>query len=178
MKIIITGRHMDITKPFNQYVKKRLQKWSSFLGSDAVVHVVASVEGYRQQVEVTAKDGPYEITAKQTTKDLYQSVDLLAEKVGRQIKRKHERLRRGKNLRRRRVLPEEFMAAPAPEAPVAKKPRIVVAPVAGKPMTQEEAALQLATLRNPFLVFEDAETGQLAVMTKNPDGSFKLITKD
>jgi putative sigma-54 modulation protein len=178
VKITITGRHMEVTKPFSQYVKKRLQKWSAFLGADAVVHVVASVEGYRQHVEVTANDGSYAVTAKQTTKDLYQSVDLLAEKIGRQIKRQHEQLRRGKTQRRRRAPVPDLSAPVAPEAPAAKRPRIMVAPVSGKPMTQEEAALQLATLRTPYLVFEDAETGQLAVLAKNPDGSFKLITKD
>lgn len=182
MKITITGRHMEITKPFNQYVRKRLKKWSAFLGPDAVVHVVASVEGYRQQVEVTASDGTYEVTAKQTTKDMYQSVDLLAEKIGRQIKRQHEQLRRGKTQRRRRVPNPDRAGMPlaelAPEPAAAKRPRIEVTPVTGKPMTQEEAALQLSALRNPYLVFEDADTGQLAVMVKNADGSFKLIIKD
>lgn len=177
MKITITGRHMEVTKPFSQYVKKRLQKWSAFLGTDAVVHVVASVEGYRQQVEVTANDGPYTVAAKQTTKDLYQSMDLLAEKIGRQIKRQHEQLRRSKVMRRGKGLPRRG-APPVEPAPDAPRPRIMVAPVTGKPMTQEEAALQLAALRAPFLVFEDADTGQLAVLVKNPDGSFKLVNKD
>ena len=49
---------------------------------------------------------------------------------------------------------------------------------AGKPMTREEAALQLEGTRQAFLVFEEAETGQLAVLARRKDGDFKLILQE
>ena len=55
---------------------------------------------------------------------------------------------------------------------------IEVVSVAGKPMTQEEAVMQLQAMRTSYLVFEDVETEQLAVLTKKKDGTFKLIVKE
>lgn len=175
MKLNITGRHIEITKAFNQYVRKRFKKWSTFLGPEALVHVILSVEGYRHQVEVTAKDGPYLANGKQITKDMYQSVDLLAEKIGRQLMRQHERLTTTKNQRPRgRKPPLPVKVKDTPDRPL----EIEEEPLGGKPMTAEEAALQLQTLRSDYLVFEDIETGQLAVIQKSRSGRFKLITKD
>ncbi len=175
MKLNITGRHIEITKAFNQYVRKRFKKWSNFLGPQASVHVILSVEGYRHQVEVIAKDGPYLANGKQVTKDMYQSVDLLAEKIGHQLMRQHERLTTVKGQRPRdRSLPPLAKTKDTPGRPL----RIEMEPLGGKPMTAEEAALQLQGLRSDFLVFEDIETGQLAVIQKDRAGGFKLITKD
>ncbi|MCK5242631.1 ribosome-associated translation inhibitor RaiA [bacterium] len=176
MKLIITGRRLEITKAFSQYVRKRFKKWSTFLGPNAAVHVTLEVEGYRHQVEAVAKDGPYSVTGKQTTKDMYQSVDLLSEKIGRQLMRQHEKLTNVKSTSRARTATSpqrEKIRMPAGQAPV-----IDVETIAGKPMTQEEAVLQLLSRRKSFLVFEDAENGQLAVLEKQKDGSFRLFVKE
>lgn len=170
MKILFTGRHSEITKKFNHYVRKRLGKLSIFLRPEATVHVTLVVENYRHTVEVLTKDGPYEATARQTTKDMYQSVDLLVEKLSRQLARKHEKRARKTSSGRLALRPEEPIASTAP--------RIEVETWSGKPMTTEEAALQLLSQRRPFLVFEEDESGQLAVLLKQPDGSLRLIVKE
>ncbi len=176
MKLLITGRHTDVSKPIQQYIRKRFQKWATFLGPDVEVHVVVSVQGYRQEVEVHAANGRYSLDGRQTTKDMRSSIDLLAEKIHRQLSRQHERR-----------LADFSAEPPAPPEPKAGKParrevrggRIVeVETWAGKPMTREEAALELEGARQAFLVFEDAETGQLAVLIRRKDGDFKLILQD
>jgi len=176
LKISITGRHIEVPKKFALYVRKRFAKWSAFLSHDADVHVVVTVENYRHEVEVTAQDGRYVVNAKQTTKDMFQSIDLLVEKVGRQLVRQHEKIvqrstasRQAKTIRTRER---------EPRAAAGRELMIDVEPFAGKPMTQEEAAMQLHALRQPFFVFEDIETGQLAVLTKRKDGTFRLIVKE
>lgn len=176
MKLIITGRHLEITKAFSQYVRKRFKKWSAFLGPNAAVHVTLAVEGYRHQVEATAKDGPYSVTGKQTTKDMYQSVDLLSDKIGRQLMRQHEKLTSVKGASR--IRPATSLSRGKASVPVGKELVIDVEPIVGKPMTQEEAALQLQSSRKPYLIFEDVESGQLAVLEKQKDGSFKLFVKE
>jgi len=177
LKLSITGRRLEITKAFSQYVRKRFKKWSNFLGPNASVHVTLAIEGYRHQVEVTAKDGPYAVAGKQTTKDMYQSVDLLAEKIGRQLMRQHEKLTNVKTISSR---PQRIKSVHRVRADILKDkgPVIEVESVNGKPMTQEEAALQLQTLRKSYLIFEDVESGQLAVIEKQKDGTFKLVVKE
>ncbi|MCD4814197.1 ribosome-associated translation inhibitor RaiA [bacterium] len=177
MKLLITGRHIEITKAFNQYVRKRFKKWSTFLGANATVDVILSVEGYRHQVEVIVKDGPYAATGKQITKDMYQSVDLIAEKIGRQLMRQHEKLTDVKTSGTRYPL-KRSSKKPVRKPEPGGEPVIEVDTVAGKPMTQEEAVMQLQAMRTTYLVFEDVETEQLAVLTKKKDGTFKLIVKE
>jgi ribosome hibernation promoting factor len=176
VKLIITGRHLEITKAFSQYVRKRFKKWSTFLDSNAVVHVILSVEGYRHQVEATAKDGPYSVTGKQTTKDMYQSVDLLAEKIGGQLMRQHEKLKSVKSTTRTRS--SKSVPQRKDKASDDKGTIVDVEAISGKPMTQEEAAMQLQSSRKPYLIFEDVESGQLAVLEKQKDGTFHLFVKE
>jgi putative sigma-54 modulation protein len=168
---------MEVTKGISQYIRKRFGKLATFLGQDSEVHVILKVEGYRHQAEVTAQSGPYAIAAKQITKDMYSTIDLLAEKAGQQLARQHDRMARKSGVSE--MLPDKEPVRPAlrREAPAAG--RIVeVEPSAGKPMTQEEAALQMASSRQAFMVFEDVHSGQLNVLVRRKDGNFKLIVKD
>lgn len=178
MKLTITGRHAEVSKDIQQYIRKRFQKWNTFLPSQTEVHVIVNVEGYRHTVEVSASSGRYTIAARQTTKDIRSSVDLLAEKVGRQLARQHERLlpKAGKPTARKMDVLTDSVRERREALPAG---RIVESkPWASKPMTREEAALQLQSLRQPFMIFEDVDTGQLAVLTRRADGNFTLITKD
>jgi putative sigma-54 modulation protein len=177
LKLIITGRQMEVTKGMSQYIRKRFGKMATFLGPNSEVHVILKVEGYRHQAEVTAKSGPYAVAAKQITKDMYSTIDLLVEKAGQQLSRQHDRLARKSGVAEALPAKAPLAAAPRREAPALG--RIVeVEPAAGKPMTQEEAALQMAGSRLSFMVFEDAHSGQLNVLVRRKDGNFKLIVKD
>jgi putative sigma-54 modulation protein len=177
LKLIITGRQMEITKGIQQYIRKRFGKWATFLAADAEVHVILRVEGYRHQAEVTAKSGPYTVAAKQITKDMYSAIDLLVEKVGQQLARQHDKLLKKAGI--------GLSLKAASEAPVrlrrdaALVGRIVeTEPWSGKPMTPEEAVLQMKGSRQAFMVFEDVHSGDLNVLIRRSDGNYKLIVKD
>lgn len=177
MKLSITGRHTEIDNKLRAYLRKRFEKWSPFLPPETEVRVILTVEGYRHQVEVVASYKHATVTGRQVSKDMYSAVDLLAEKVGRQLVRQHEKQLAGQaggGGRSRALRSAERGRGEPPEAG-----RIVaVEPVGGKPMTREEAALELQALRQPFLVFEEADSGQVAVLVRRKDGNFTLIVKD
>ncbi len=176
MKLIITGRQMEVTKGIQQYIRKRFSKWETFLGSDTEVHVIMKVEGYRHQIEVTAQHGPYEVAAKQTTKDMYSSIDLLVEKVGHQLTRQHDKLSRksGIGLSPKVTLPE--LTRSPRETSVGRIAEVEA--WSGKPMTSEEAALQMKGSKQPFMVFEEVHSGQLSVIVRRKDGNYKLYVKE
>ncbi|MCK5219457.1 ribosome-associated translation inhibitor RaiA [bacterium] len=176
MKFIITGRHMEVSRGINLYIRKRFKKWSTFLKNNAEVHVVLMEEGYRQGVEVVAKAGLYSVSGRQTTKDMRQSIDLLAEKIDRQLARKHEKLVDSK-MPGSRARPPRDKAGMKILEPKTGGRVVEVVSQEGKPMTQEEVMLQLQAGSGTFLIYEDAETGQTAVMIKRQDGNFKLIVK-
>jgi putative sigma-54 modulation protein len=104
------------------------------------------------------------------------SIDLLAEKIYQQLSRQHGRLLQKPGLEPRTV---RELRPERPTRPETQPGQIAeVESWSGKPMTREEAALELAGSRQAFMVFEDAETGQLAVLTRRKDGDFKLILKE
>lgn len=177
MELTITGRHIEVSKELKQYIRKRFGKWSTLLAPESEVHVILSVENYRNIAEVIANDKRYSLTGKQTSKDMFAAIDLLAEKVGRQLARQHEKFLTAKNGN---ATPRKLAARPERLARDASATGMIaeVQEPAGKPMTREEAALEFQGSRQPFLVFEDAETGQLAVLVKRKDGNFTLIVKE
>jgi len=177
LKLSITGRHTEISKELKAYLRKRFEKWSLFLPAEASVRVILTVEGYRHQAEVVASHKRYTVTGKQTSKDMFSAVDLLAEKVGSQLARQHEKFLEGKGGNGER--PRRSGRRTERVRGEAATGRITaVEPVGGKPMTREEAALELQALRQPFLVFEEAESGEVAVLVRRKDGNFTLIVKD
>jgi putative sigma-54 modulation protein len=176
VKISFTGRHVTLKKSWEAYALKRFEKWGTFLKSGTVVHVVFSLEGYRQQVEATGQDGRYTITGKQTTKDMKESIDLLAEKITHQLSRQHEKLTMKKlpiGRIRKRLAPEPL----ADLAPASSGPRIEHEIYEGKPMTAEEALLELQSTEKPFLVFAESGSKSLAVLVKDKPNRYTLITK-
>lgn len=177
MKLTITGRNIVITRAHRSYIRKRFSKWSNFLDKGTVVHVILYVEGYRHIAEVTAKDKHYNVNGKQTTKDLYQSIDLLAEKISRQLSKQHEKvINKGAAARsreKRSIVPAEVSAKNEP-----KGLQVIIEALSGKPMSVDEAILQLQSIRKPYLVFEDSETGQLAVLSKEKNNKMKLIINE
>ncbi len=176
MKLTITGRNIEITRAHRTYIRKRFEKWNTFLNSVTMVHVILSVEGYRHTAEVTSKDKHYSINAKTTTKDMYQSIDLLAEKITHQLTKQHDKLINKDAASRSREKRSLTTSAGGPRE--AAHPSLIVDYFTGKPMSIEEALLQLQNSRKPFLVFEDAENGQLAVLSKEKNNKIKLTIKE
>jgi putative sigma-54 modulation protein len=176
LELTITGRHYEVGKGLKQYIRKRFGKWSNFLAPEAEVNVILTVEKYRNIAEVIATDKRYSVTGKQTSKDMFSAIDLLAEKLGQQLARRHEKLTgKGENATPRKpsVRADRLGREAVPTG------RIVEAQeLEGKPMTREEAALEFKGSRQPFFVFEDVETGQIAVLTRRKDGNFTIISKE
>lgn len=179
MKFIITGRNFEITRAHRTYIRKRFSKWSNFLNAGSIVHVILYVEGYRQIAEVTSKDKHYTINGKQTTKDLYQSIDLLAEKINRQLAKQHDKLiNKDAAMRSKDKRNITSLQSSASSKNEQKEPELIVGSVRGKPMSTEEAILQLQSVRKNYIVYMDAETGQLAVLTKEKNNKMKLIINE
>ncbi|MGH7907240.1 MAG: ribosome hibernation-promoting factor, HPF/YfiA family [Candidatus Binataceae bacterium] len=113
----VTFRHIEPTEAIRQYAERKLAHLAKFLKRPGRVHLILSVDKYRHHGEVTFKSGPVTIAAEEETKDLYSVVDLLADKVGRQLKRHQEKTetRRAQAQSAGEVLSAEMTTAPGPE---------------------------------------------------------------
>ena len=89
--VSVTFRHVDPTQALRDYAQKKLGHIARFLRRPTEAHLILTVDKYRQHGEVTVKSGRLTVAAMEETKDLYAVIDLLADKVQRQLKRTLEK---------------------------------------------------------------------------------------
>ena len=177
MQITVTGRHFEITDALRQHIEAKIQKMDRYLESVVDVHVVLSVEKHRHIAEITLQMNGSPIRAIEETHDMYEAVDMTIEKLERQVRKHKEKDRdhksrgtaKGSDLIEPEADVEEDSAASAPKVIRAKKKLAV------KPMSSDEAAMQLGLLSDDFLAFLNPESNQLNVMYKRRDGNYGLI---
>ncbi len=104
---------------------------------------------------------------------MYSSIDKALDKIGIQIKKNREKIRRHKSGRQEKMgeLGEDD-ALPASEA---NSPQVQIQPIEYKPMDVEEAVMQIALVKDNFLVFTNARTDKVNVLYRRKDGDFGLI---
>ncbi|HKV55000.1 MAG TPA: ribosome-associated translation inhibitor RaiA [Candidatus Binataceae bacterium] len=85
-EVTVTFRHVEPTEAIRAYGVRKLSHVAKFLKRACQVHLILTVDKYRQCGEVTVKSGHLAVAAQEETKDLYSVIDLLADKVGRQLK--------------------------------------------------------------------------------------------
>ncbi|MCG0238708.1 MAG: ribosome-associated translation inhibitor RaiA [Firmicutes bacterium] len=169
MQVAVYGKNIEVTAALREYAQKKLNKLDRYLQEPADAQVTFSIERGRHIVEVTipVRDG-YLLRGEEATDDMYASIDLVVEKLEKQIHKYRSRFRRKGG-------PSQPGTPPAgPEE--AEGDRIVrVKRFALKPQTVEEAVMQMNLLGHDFYVFTNAETGQVNVVYRRKDGNYGLI---
>lgn len=172
MRMTLRGKNFQVSDALRQYAEKRLGKLEKFLGDNVEVQVNMSVSKERHIVEVTVALDGYLLRGEEATGDMYSAIDLVLEKLERQIEKYRTKLAK-------RVKNKAFKAwaeAVPLEEEEAAEPQIVRTkrfPV--KPMTVEEAILQMNLLGHNFFVFANAETEEVNVLYRRKDGHYGLI---
>lgn len=182
MHIDITGRHVEITPALRKYAEARLKKLERLLDGPIEAHVVLAVEKHRHLAEVQIKCRTALLSGAKETEDLYASLNEVAERLERQALRHKEKLKERKKRDRRKAA-SGAEEAPAPRGKRAKQrsdddgaPRIVPsARYRLKPLSPEDAALELDASKDDLLVYRDATTYRVNVVFRRKDGRFGLI---
>lgn len=176
MQITITARGLELTPALRRYAERKLQKLKKYLNHITKAHVILSIEKHRQIAEVTLSVRDLIIRGEECSSDLYSSIDLVMGKLERQILRHKEKLVAHPGRSGERVAPAS--AAPAVEpAPLAdEEPRVVrVKRFAVKPLSLDEAVMQMNLLGHSFFVFRNATTEEVNVLYRRRDGNYGLI---
>lgn len=169
MRISISGKNLDVSSYIRDVAEKKLSKLDRYFPQDTEAQVTLSVEKNRHIVEVTIPHGGRIIRGEEVSSDMYASLDNVIDKLEKQIVRNRTRL--GKELRH-----DAFIDLPVDEYEEEEGPRIVrVKQFSVKPMSEEEAMLQLELLGHAFYVFQNAETNRINVLYKRKDGNYGLI---
>ena len=200
MQLTTTFRHMDGSQAVREYATDKLEKIRKYFNKDPIsAHATFSVErGFNHvaDLNLTLPNGIV-INAKETTEDMYSSIDLAAARIERQVRRWKDKIRDHKphggpsTSVREMVIPAEEIeperservgtpegaAAPArPTAPLAPGFRIIKDErFVARSMTIEDAVMQLNLLGDDLLVFMDASAGSTSVLYRRKDGDYGLI---
>ena len=178
MKIEFTGRQTEVPQELRQLAARKLDKLAKVLRGITRVHVVLAVDKHRQIAEVSAHSKHLTLSAQEESTDFGASLATAFEKLARQAERHIGRLRQKKRgaaartaVRRTRAGDGGVVAEVAPRVIRARRSPL-------KPMTVDEAALEVGDRPEGFLVFRDARTERVSVLYRRKDGNLGLIDPD
>ena len=92
-EVTVTFRHVEPTDAIRLYAERKFAHVGNLIKRPCQAHLILTVDKYRQHGEVTVKSGRLSVSAQEETKDLYSVIDLLADKVGRQLKKHLEKFK-------------------------------------------------------------------------------------
>jgi putative sigma-54 modulation protein len=175
MQVNITFRHLEPTEALKSHVKDKVAHVQRYVDRPGEAHAVLHVENLDHHADITLKAGPFFLRGRARSEDMYASIDQAVEKIERQLKKHKEKLKNHKST----VIPHDWvpvevrhevfpMASPADR--VVKSSRFQA-----KPMSLDEAILQMELLESRFYVFQNAGSRAINVVYRRDDGNLGLI---
>lgn len=184
MKFNIRGENVEVTPALREYAQKKLSRLKRYFDEelDLEVNVTLKVRRDGHGVEVTIPMPRLLLRAEEKSGDMYASVDLVVEKLERQIRKYKTKINR--KLRQDgsvKQLVQQVSGESQPKVATEMETEadgidiVRVKRFNLKPMDAEEAVLQMDLLGHNFFVFSDAETNKVSVVYKRKDGRYGLI---
>ena len=175
MRLQVKGKNVEVSESLRGYAEEKLGKLGRHLNDATRLELELAVEknpsiSENQVAEATIwTKGPI-LRAKERSPDMRASIDLLAEKLERQVHRYRDKRRRGSNRHAEPGVEGRPALAREAEPAIVKTKHFAV-----KPMTPEEAVLQLELIGHDFFVFRNVESDDVNVVYRRRDGNYGLI---
>lgn len=171
MNITVNGKNIIITEGLREAVERKLTKLEKYFSPSVEANTTLSVQKNRQIVEVTIPFNGVILRAEEDNDDMYAAIDLVLEKLERQIRKQKTKLERRKygDSLRYQLIPDYNLNSEE-EFKIVKTKRFPI-----KPMNEEEAILQMELLGHNFFVYTNADTNEINVVYKRKDGKYGLI---
>lgn len=171
MQVLVTFRHMDATPALRRYAETKVRRVHKLMRHPIEAHVILEVNKRRHIAEITLSGEHLRVTAKEATADLYSAIDLVMDKIERQIQRRVEKR-----------LAHRHDGVPAP-GPTARARRAILPPIARErvvppTLTLAAAARRLEAEELQFLLFQDEKTEALRLLYRRADGSLALLVPE
>lgn len=173
MEILIRGKSVEITDAMKSYVKEKLSKLDKYIvDQKAKATVLVKVRSYTQKVEVTIPLKTLILRAEEEQEDFYAAVDLIINKLERQIRKNKAKLQ-SRNKSKTKEFNVDDLIPIEDDSEVVKRKKIDV-----KPMSSEEAILQMELLGHDFYVYRDSETNAVNVVYKRKEKGYGIIESE
>ncbi len=171
MKVTVIAKNIELTNALKEMVEKKISKLERYFDPTVEARVTLSVQKSRHILEATIPFNGVILRVEEATSDMYKSLDLVEEKLERQIRKQKTKLSRKNNgsLRFSEVASIDSKEE-EDEGKLVKVKKFGV-----KPMNSEEAILQMDLIGHNFFVFQDADTNRVNVVYKRKDGNYGLL---
>ena len=173
MLVSILGRNLKVTEAMEYNFENKLSRLDKYFTEEVEAKVTASHQKNQMKVEVTIPFRTGMIRAEAEDMDLYNGLDTVIDKLSKQLSKQKERMERKHSDTIRYESIEEYVPSEdeiQEEEKIVKRKEFVY-----KPMSEEDAILQMELLGHDFFVFDNFETEKVAVLYKRKDGHYGLI---
>ncbi len=172
MRIDIRGDKIKVTESIKTYIEEKLSKLDRYFENSEEIkaYVVIRVRNNEEIIEVTIPTPKFTLRAETHHEDLYASIDLVEDKLERQIRKNKTRLKKQfKNALQYEMISE--LETENNEKIIRRKKVELI------PMSEEEAILQLELLDHDFYLFKNDDTDKICVLYKRKDNSYGIISE-
>ena len=176
IKYSIRGENLEVTEALRDYVVSKLEKIEKYFQADQELDARVNLKVYREKtakVEVTIPLGSITLRAEDVSQDMYGSIDLVTDKIERQIRKNKTKIER-KN-RNKKSTSQLFTDAVVEEVETAPAKVVRSKQIDLKPMDLEEALLQMDLLGHDFFIYVDVEDETTNVIYRREDGDIGLL---
>lgn len=179
MNFNIRGENIEVTPAIREYVEKKVAKLERYFteSPDSNVHVnLKTYHDKTSKVEITIPMPNLVLRAEETHSDMYAAIDLITDKLERQIRKHKTKVNR--KFREKGNIPAVFVTSEDTDKHIEEDNDLEVVRQKSfdlKPMDSEEAILQMNMLGHSFYVFTNADTNLTNVVYKRKDGRYGLI---
>ena len=172
MKCKIRGEKIKVTSAIQEYVENKLSRLDKYFKSvDVEASVLIKVKGKEQAIEVTIPYDKYTLRSEERRDDLYAAIDLVIDKLEGQIRKNKTKLK--KQIKKSEEFfnfDYEIANEDVQENKIVKRKSFEM-----KPMSEEEAILELELLGHDFYIYRDYKTNDINVLYKRKDGNYGII---
>ena len=172
MEVLVRGNKIDITDAMKDYVKEKLSKLDKYTLDDTTATVLVKIRNYSQKVEVTIPLQTLMLRAEDESQDFYSAVDLVVNKLERQIRKNKSKLKKREKSGIKEFNIDDITDNIEDEV-VIKRKKIDI-----KPMNLDEAILQMELLGHNFYMYKDSDIGRIALVYKRNDGGYGVIEEE
>ena len=173
MKLNIRGDKLVVTDAIKAYIEdktKRLEKY--FDNNDIEAKIIVKVANNKEIIEITIPTNKYTLRAEEKNDDLYAAIDLVTDKIERQIRKNKTKINKIEKdaAKKLNLVLEEISDEIEENDKIVRRKELNT-----KPMDEEEAMLQMEMLGHDFFIYKDRDTKRICILYKRKDGNYGLI---
>lgn len=173
MEILVRGDKIKVTEAIKKYIESKVSKLDKYFDQENTIkaNALIKVRGEDQIIEITIPTIKYTLRAEEKHKDLYAAIDLVIEKLEKQIRKNKNKIKA--NYKNAPKIDFDFSFEDLDvtvENKIVKRKTLDI-----KPMDEEEAILQMELLDHDFFVFKNVDENAISVLYKRKDGNYGII---